>query len=183
MEINKTQRGFDITKFTDAYGGECSLQKSSSAMVDRIWFGVNNVNPQIMAYDAIRLGIPTDGQTTGWVPFKVPHEVLFHDRMHLDQDMIHKLMPYLTNFEDTGELTDEYYDLEFDWCNEEYLTKNGYGQVDYVNMVDGFESDIERLNETIKRMEQRKINILKHLTHVRKALEVVKELKEKTDGQ
>lgn len=38
--METTNRGFDIAKFKDSYGVECSLQKSSSATQDKIWLGV-----------------------------------------------------------------------------------------------------------------------------------------------
>jgi hypothetical protein len=41
MNIEKTERGFDIIEFLDRYGVECSLQKSSLATEDCIWLGVN----------------------------------------------------------------------------------------------------------------------------------------------
>jgi hypothetical protein len=41
MNIEKTERGFDIIEFLDRYGNGCSLQKSSLATEDCIWLGVN----------------------------------------------------------------------------------------------------------------------------------------------
>lgn len=51
-KIEHTERGFRIAKFTDRYGDECSLQKSSLATEDCIWFGISQVKPIIMAHDA-----------------------------------------------------------------------------------------------------------------------------------
>lgn len=42
VNFRATQRGFVIAEFQDVYGNKCSLQKSSSAMEDRIWFGVHS---------------------------------------------------------------------------------------------------------------------------------------------
>ncbi len=39
--MEKTERGFAIVPFIDTYGESCSLQKSSSAMEDKIWLGVD----------------------------------------------------------------------------------------------------------------------------------------------
>lgn len=103
MEISKTARGFSITKFKDRYGSECSLQKSSLATEDAIWFGVNDANPIIMATDAKKIGIPTDADT-GWVGFEIPKEVMLSTRMHLTQDMVRELLPHLQRFAETGEL-------------------------------------------------------------------------------
>lgn len=56
---DKTNRGFAIGTFKDHYGTECSIQKSSLATEEAIWFGVTDANPQIMATDAKKLGIDT----------------------------------------------------------------------------------------------------------------------------
>lgn len=108
MEITNTQRGFDIAKFNDRYGDECSLQKSSLATEDAIWFGISDPNPQIMCSDAIRLGLRERTNTdkdNGWCKFEIPKEVLISTRMHLTQEMVAELIPILQHFVDTGELT------------------------------------------------------------------------------
>jgi hypothetical protein len=74
MEVKPTQRGFWRVEFTDRYGAECSLQKSSLATEDAIWLGVDK-------------------------PFMA--ESL---RMHLTQDMVKELLPLLQHFAKTGEL-------------------------------------------------------------------------------
>ena len=106
MNIEKTERGFSILKFTDRYGNKCSLQKSSLATEDAIWFGVDDANPQIMASDAHKLGIPTLSNN-GWVKFDIPKEVLLSTRMHLTQEQVIELLPILQKFAETGELTGE----------------------------------------------------------------------------
>jgi hypothetical protein len=103
MNIGKTERGFAIGEFTDRYGAKCSLQKSSLATEDAIWFGIDDANPQIMASDAQRLGIPTKSNN-GWVKFEIPKEVLLSTRMHLTQEMVQQLLPALQKFAETGEL-------------------------------------------------------------------------------
>ena len=104
MKIDKTNRGFDIGGFTDRYGAKCSIQKSSLATVDAIWFGVDDPNPLIMASDANRLGLPTNGETSGWVKYDVPKEVLINTRMHLTRKQVSKLLPILQKFVETGEI-------------------------------------------------------------------------------
>lgn len=103
MDNKKTNRGFDLLEFTDRYGCKCSLQKSSLAFEDCIWFGVNDADPKIMANIAKSYGVETD-QTTGWVTYPVPSEVLLNTRMHLTQDMVKELLPALQRFVDTGEI-------------------------------------------------------------------------------
>lgn len=92
MEINKTERGFDITTFVDRYGIKCSLQKSSIATEDCIWFGVDDTDPQIMGEN-------------GWEKYHIPKEVLLSSRMHLTQEMVIELLPTLQKFAETGELS------------------------------------------------------------------------------
>lgn len=107
MNIGKTSRGFGIVEFTDFYGESCSIQKSSLADADCIWFGIDNAKPQIMARDAIRLGLkPVEGgeKDNGWVPFEIPKEVLLSTRMHLSREQVKALLPLLKQFVKTGEL-------------------------------------------------------------------------------
>lgn len=105
MENSKTHRGFDISEFTDRYGVNCSLQKTSLATEDTIWLGVSDVTPKIMATDAIKLGIDSKGQANGWVEYDIPDEVLLSSRMHLTREMVAELLPYLTKFVETGEIS------------------------------------------------------------------------------
>jgi hypothetical protein len=104
MKKSKTNRGFNIVEFKDTYGEECSLQKSSLATEDRIWLGISNVNPKIMASDAIKLGLPNIKENSGWVGFEIPEEVLINSRMHLDKKQAKKLIKHLTKFVETGEI-------------------------------------------------------------------------------
>ena len=99
MEINKTktQRGFSLIEFSDLYGVKCDIQKSSLATDDAIWFGVENVNPQIMASKVIDGG-------TGWIPYSIPEDVLLSTRMHLSRKQVKKLLPILKKFVRTGEI-------------------------------------------------------------------------------
>lgn len=92
METGKTNRGFDIAKFTDHYGHECSLQKSS-AVRPCIWLGINDAKPQVCV----------EGQ--GWTKVPFPEDTLFHTRMHLTREHVQELLPYLQKFAETGELT------------------------------------------------------------------------------
>lgn len=97
LKQSKTQRGFDLIKFTDLHGDECSIQKSSLATDDAIWFGVDDANPQIMASQTKKGG-------TGWVKFPIPDGVLMSTRMHLSREMVKQLLPILQHFVETGEV-------------------------------------------------------------------------------
>ena len=103
MKTDYTQRGFAKIDFQDRYKQPCSIQKSSLATEDAIWFGVDDVDPQIMEFDAHRMGIPTPA-TVGWIPFAIPEEVLLSTRMHLTQDQVKELLPILQHFAEHGEL-------------------------------------------------------------------------------
>lgn len=97
MKFEKTNRGFDITKFKDSYGVECSLQKSSSAEDDKIWLGCDNADPKMF--------IPNGNPS--WRPVPMPADYIANTRMHLDRDQVAALLPYLQRFVETGDLTDE----------------------------------------------------------------------------
>jgi len=103
MERKKTARGFDLIEFKDFYGEPCSLQQSSIATEDCIWLGIDDAHPQILASEATRLGVQTK-ETTGWVDYPVPKEVIMSTRMHLDRDMAAKLVVHLQRFIDTGHI-------------------------------------------------------------------------------
>lgn len=103
MIPTKTARGFALIEFTDRYGVKCSLQKSSLASEDAIWFGVDDPEPKIMASEAAELGVVTD-QLNGWVPYPIPGQVQLSTRMHLTREQVRELLPHLKAFADTGEI-------------------------------------------------------------------------------
>lgn len=107
LTTEKTSRGFAYMAFDDLHGNSCSIQKSSLAELDCIWFGIDNANPQIMARHAIRLGLkPEEGgeKDNGWVPYSIPEEVSLNTRMHLSREQVKALLPILKKFVKTGEL-------------------------------------------------------------------------------
>lgn len=103
LKFGTTARGFRIIEFTDRYDYECSLQASSLATEDAIWFGIDDPKPQIMAVHAKGLGIKTN-HVSGWIPYPIPDEVNLATRMHLTREQVARLMPLLQHFVDTGEL-------------------------------------------------------------------------------
>ncbi len=103
MFKGETNRGFTNLEFKDYYGVECSIQQSSLATDDAIWIGVDDANPQIMASQAKEAGVETT-ETTGWVKYPVPKDVLMHTRMHLTREQVAEMLPYLQEFVETGEL-------------------------------------------------------------------------------
>lgn len=107
MKESKTNRGFKIIEFVDQKGLTCSIQESS-LHYPCVWIGVNDTPPLIMASQAHKHGINTN-QTTGWVEYPIPEEVLMHNRMHLDKPMLRALIDTLEN----------YYTEMPDWVEEE----------------------------------------------------------------
>lgn len=95
MEIEQTQRGFDITKFTDRYGAQCSLQKSSIATEDCIWLGIDN--PKLTVFENKNKG--------RYIITEMPDNFDVNARMHLTREMVQEMLPYLQKFAESGELT------------------------------------------------------------------------------
>lgn len=110
----KTGRGFSVIDFRDAYDKGCSLQQSSAigdteeAMEHPgssfVWLGINDCSPKIMKTDAQKLGLLTPGEVvSGWMPYKVPDEVVMHTRMHLNREQVQSLVEHLQRWLETGE--------------------------------------------------------------------------------
>jgi hypothetical protein len=97
MKIEKTERGFSIIKFRDRYDKNCSIQKSSLATDDAIWFGIDEAEPMILASEIIEGGV-------GWAKYPIPDSVSIPTRMHLTRAQVKELLPILQKFVDTGEL-------------------------------------------------------------------------------
>ena len=93
MKKETTNRGFDIYNFEDIYGDKCSLQESSLATKNAIWFGITNPNPKIFP-----------GNNTGWHDYTLPENVQVSTRMHLDRKLVLKLLPKLIRFVLTGRI-------------------------------------------------------------------------------
>ena len=105
FNATETLRGFAHSSFEDRYGAKCSIQKSSMAFEDCIWFGVNDADPKIMCNNAVRNGV-TAQDNCGWQPYEIPEDVLLSTRMHLTQEQVKQIIPVLQHFVDTGELPD-----------------------------------------------------------------------------
>ena len=103
-ELGATARGFAIRTFKDYYDYECRIQKSSIAEPACIWLGVVDAKPQILASQAAAYGVETT-QTTGWVPYPIPSDVLLTTQMHLTREQARELAEVLLDFADIGELS------------------------------------------------------------------------------
>lgn len=107
-EVDHTSRGFEIIRFKTVGGEKAELQQSSICTdliheegSSALWLGLHSANPQVMARRAQALGVQTD-QTTGWVPFPIPSDVLLSTRMHLDRDTVANLIIRLKAWLETG---------------------------------------------------------------------------------
>ena len=94
MKRTTTQRGFAVIEFVDRYNSKCSLQKSSLATENAIWLGV----------DDTKFTIFEDEHMGKYITTKLPENFSVNTRMHLTQEQVKKLLPYLEKFVKTGEL-------------------------------------------------------------------------------
>jgi len=97
MKKRKTGRGFSLSEFSDGNGAACSAQKSSSAMRDMLWLGIDYPEPKIMASKVIDGG-------TGWAKVPMHPDVLLTSRMHIDKELALELIGLLQTFVDTGDI-------------------------------------------------------------------------------
>lgn len=99
--VKKTNRGFEIMEFTDLYQCPCSLQQSSLANGQCLWLGTSDAQPKVMAVKAGSVGVQTT-ETTGWVSYPIPEDVLLSTRMHLNRRMVKALVHRLNRWLETG---------------------------------------------------------------------------------
>lgn len=96
IAFRTTDRGFNLYEFNDAYGERCSLQQSSSVNA-RVWLGITDPTPRIMASKVQPGGV-------GWVDYPLHPDVSISSRMHLSQEQVKALLPLLQEFAETGRL-------------------------------------------------------------------------------
>lgn len=106
LTATETNRRFAIVRFVDLYNSPCSIQKSSLADADAIWFGVDDAAPKILASRVNKVN-PETGEVSGWVPYGVPDDVNLTTRMHLTRDQVRSLLPILQGFVATGKLPND----------------------------------------------------------------------------
>lgn len=92
-KVGRTPRGFELVKFKDCYGVECSLQASSLATFEKpgtsaIWLGCEDAKPRILV------------QGQGWQLIPMPPDYLADTRMHLDRRQVASLIAHLQNWLD-----------------------------------------------------------------------------------
>lgn len=113
MIRSKTNRGFAYWEDKDSYGLEFSIQKSSATMEDKIWFGVNNVEPKVMSsdvlknpelYSVLEYKKALEANRVGWVDYYIPDTVLLSSKIHINQEQAKDIIEVLQRFVDTGEV-------------------------------------------------------------------------------
>lgn len=101
IKIKKTERGFAFLNFKDKNGVECSIQQSSLATDECIWFGADKIG--LKEFVAHR-------QPNAWEDKpevdenSISHHFIANNRMHLTRKQVAKLLPILQKFVDTGNL-------------------------------------------------------------------------------
>lgn len=91
-KIADNDRGLNGFIFQDTYGEECSITESTYAEQPRIWLGINKVEPKICVLEK------------GFVPYKIPEDVLLNSRMHINQEQAKMLINILEKFVKEGKL-------------------------------------------------------------------------------
>lgn len=88
MKYKKTHtaRGFELLNFCDDNGDLCDIQRSSSAMEDKIWLGTHSPEPKILK------------SGTGRIDYPLPNDVLINHRMHLTRKQAISLALKLLKF-------------------------------------------------------------------------------------
>ena len=91
LKYGKSQRGFGWVEFEDRYGVTCTIQNSSLATEEAIWFGPNEPNPRVLRHGR-------------WEPVTLPEGTLCDTRMHLTRETVAELLPILQRFVKEGEI-------------------------------------------------------------------------------
>lgn len=135
MDIKKTERGFDLASFEDRNGCECSLQKSSIATEDAIWLGI----------DKPKLTIFADESMGKYEVVEMPKLYMVDSRMHLTRFQVMQLLPALTTFVHTGELTQKTSHVLEDVHSEDGIVENLLYDAEWMDL-----DDMEKSVEFIK---------------------------------
>ena len=97
LKKEHTSRGFSLYEFKERNGSLCSLQKSSIATENCIWFGPNE--------SQITIGYPWKTYTEQQIKeIFGGKDIVSNSRMHLTQKQVQELLPILQRFAQTGEI-------------------------------------------------------------------------------
>ena len=93
MELTRTRRGFEIGEFQDVIGNPCSIQESSIATMDAIWFGRDVLDPPSRLMGA--------GRAEAELMFPKEQlycEVNIRNRMHIGKKEARKIVFHMQRF-------------------------------------------------------------------------------------
>jgi len=102
--VKQTSRGFNYIEFTDKAGTQCNLQESSSAEEPSIWLGAENIG--LKEFVAFRAPSAWEDRPE-FDEFDEKHHFVANNRMHLNQEQVKALLPYLQRFVETGAVCEE----------------------------------------------------------------------------
>jgi hypothetical protein len=98
MKMKKTERGFAYSNFKDAFGVDCTIQKSSIATADCIIIGADKINlKEYTAGEGWKSHPEVDEGTQ-------EHHYYATNRMTLTREQVAKLLPILQKFVETGNI-------------------------------------------------------------------------------
>ena len=106
MKVKTTARGFAYYEFVDDNGQKCSLQKSSSALEDKIWLGIDDAKimefyPYLRETDESWFEIPKE-EVEAKLKHRPQNKIHYkNQRMHLTVNQVKELLPILQRFVDT----------------------------------------------------------------------------------
>lgn len=110
-----TRNGFPEVAFRDSYEVPCRLSASTVIFdypdalqrpgTSAVWLGVAEVKARVMAKHAMEVGVLTK-ETTGWVDYPLPEQVLVSGSMHLNREHVAGLVARLQEWLDKGEFSD-----------------------------------------------------------------------------
>jgi hypothetical protein len=95
MKLQRTERGFAIKQFQDSNNIECTIQKSSSAMEDKIWLGAKEIGLKKLSGGGWQEIDTTSTDTYSYIA---------NNRMHLNCKQAKRLIKELQYFVDNGDL-------------------------------------------------------------------------------
>lgn len=104
-EMKLTERGFRYLNFEDGHGEKCSIQKSSQAFVDAIWFGADELGiKHFVPYRTPDSWEDVDVEKLLGVTKENGQSIIGNNRVLLTRVMVENLLPILQEFVETGEL-------------------------------------------------------------------------------
>ncbi len=126
MKFSHTARGFAHLAFEDSHNVKCSIQNSSLAEEDAIWFGVVDANPKILkdgVWEPVVIKNERGGRDVLGNPIPITgfgKDILIATRMHLTRTYVKKLVKEMNRWLNKGILKKRFFrDRYFAACTIE----------------------------------------------------------------